>query len=90
MTVVREAAARAGRDPKSVGVVFRGPLGLARSDEPAGRRLLTGSPPQVVDDIKRYHDVGVEQMIFDVLTNDVRLIEETMERFANEVWPKLP
>jgi probable F420-dependent oxidoreductase len=90
MNVVREAAAKAGRDPKSVGVVFRGPLNLMRSDEPAGRRLLTGSPAQVVDDIKRYHAVGVEHMVFDVLTQDVRLIEETMERFASEVRPRIP
>ena len=61
-----------------------------KAAEPAGRRLLTGSPSQVVDDIKRYHDVDVQHMVFDVLTNDVRLIEETIERFANEVRPKLP
>ncbi|MEK7880124.1 MAG: LLM class F420-dependent oxidoreductase [candidate division NC10 bacterium] len=88
--VVREAAAKAGRDPKSVGVAFRGPLNLTKAAEPAGRRLLTGSPSQVADDIKRYHDVEVRHMVFDVLTNDVRLIEETMDRFANEVRPELP
>jgi len=44
----------------------------------------------VVDDIKRYRDAGVQHMVFDVLTNDVRLIEETMERFAGEVRPKIP
>jgi probable F420-dependent oxidoreductase len=90
MTVVRNAAARAGRDPKSVGVAFRGPLNLLKSAEPVARRLLTGSPTQVVDDIKRYHDAGVEQMVFDVLTNDVGLIVGTMERFANEVRPRVP
>ena len=90
MKVVHEAAAKARRDPKSVGVAFRGPLNLGKSDEPAGRRLLTGSPAQVVDDIRRYRDVGVQHMVFDVLSSDARLIEETIERFAGEVRPKIP
>ena len=90
MQVVRDAAVKAGRDPKEVGVVFRGPLNLGKADEPAGRRLLTGSPAQVVDDIKRYRDAGVQHMVFDVLTSDARLIEETIERFAGEVRPKIP
>ena len=89
LQVVREAATRAGRDPQQVGVAFRAPLSLGKDPEPTGRRLLTGAPGQVVDDIKRYRDVGVQHMVFDVLTNDVAAIEGTMERFANEVRPHI-
>ena len=89
MQVVREAAARVGRDPQQVGVAFRAPLHLSREAEPAGRRLLTGTPAQVVEDITRYRDVGVHHMVFDVLTNDVSVIEATIERFAQEVRSRL-
>lgn len=58
-------------DPQSVGVALRTPLNLVHPAEPAGRRLLTGSSAQVVEDMQRYHDVGVQHMVFDVQTNDV-------------------
>jgi probable F420-dependent oxidoreductase len=89
LQVVRDAAARAGRDPQRVGVAFRAPLSLGKDPEPTGRRLLTGSPGQVVDDIKRYRDAGVQHMVFDVLANDVVEIEGAMERFAHEVRPHI-
>lgn len=71
-------------------MALRTPLNLVRTAEPAGRRLLTGSSAQVVEYIQRYHDVGVQHMVFDVLTNDVPQIADTMERFANEVRPRTP
>jgi hypothetical protein len=40
--------------------------------------------------MQRYHDVGVQHMVFDVLTNDVPRIADAMERFANEVRPRTP
>ena len=89
LQVVRDAAARVGRDPRRVGVAFRAPLSLRKDPEPAGRRLLTGAPGQVVDDIKSYRDVGVSHMVFDVLTNDAAEIEGTMERFAHGVQPHI-
>lgn len=78
-----------GRDPQQVGVAFRAPLHLSRETEPAGRRLLTGTPGQVVEDITRYREVGVHHMVFDVLTTDVSAIEATIERLAQEVRPHL-
>jgi probable F420-dependent oxidoreductase len=89
LKIVRDAAARAGRDPAQVGVAFRAPLELGASAAPAGRRFLTGSAAQVADDIQRYADVEVHHMVFDVMTNDVGEIADTMERFANEVRPRV-
>lgn len=38
--------------------------------------------------MQRYHDVGVQHMVFDVLTAGVPQIADTMERFADEVRPR--
>ena len=89
MLTVREAAERAGRDPLSVTAALRITVKLAATAAPAGRFLLTGSPSQVADDIRRYGDVGVTHLVLDVMTSDPATIAETMDRFANEVRPRL-
>lgn len=89
MTKVRDAAERAGRDPRSVKAAIRITLNLTPTAAPAGRNLLTGSVTQVADDMRRYADAEVHHFVFDVMARDAGKIADTMDRFANEVRPRL-
>ena len=64
-------------------------LGLG-ADYLCHRRLQHPAHPAPDHDQPAGQDVGVQHMVFDVLTNDVPQIADTMERFANEVRPWTP
>ena len=55
----------------------------------AGRVPDPGHPRQIADGIKRYIDVGAEHFTLDFLPEKVDSALDAMERFAQEVRPKL-
>ena len=88
----RGAAKRAGRDPDAltlslrVGMDVRSP----RQKAPGGdRALFQGTAAEVLGDIRRYADLGVSHFVFDPVVPDLKLVLANMERFANEVRPKV-
>lgn len=92
--VVREHAARAGREPEAVRLTFRAPLEIhptrprrSRPAAPGGR--LRGPARQVVEDLRAYLRAGVSCPVFDPPQADEAALAETLERFAGEVRPKL-
>ncbi|MBI1989844.1 MAG: LLM class flavin-dependent oxidoreductase [Betaproteobacteria bacterium] len=89
MVTVREAAAQAGRDPQSITISLRIVLNLGATATAADRRPFSGSPSQVADDIRRYAEVGVSHLVVDVMTSDPDTVNDAMDRFANEVRPRL-
>ncbi len=89
---VQTYAQQAGRDPGRITLTFRAPLEVrgARERSPGGDRpLLQGRAAQIVDDIRRYQDAGVTHFVFDPVHPDLRSVLATMERFAEDVRPKV-
>ncbi|MCO6417139.1 TIGR03619 family F420-dependent LLM class oxidoreductase [Siccirubricoccus sp. KC 17139] len=88
---LRKLAAAAGRDPASVGVVYRvkrhGQEAPPASD--GNRRLFTGSIDQVLRDIEALRKIGVTGLDFDFEGQDADLAAEQMERFKGEVLDRV-
>jgi len=83
---LRGLAEAAGRDPDAITISFKAPLKL---DASAGgtRRLLTGSPAQIVEDLRAYVKAGVRHFVFDFSVPTGAEMVQTLERFAAEVRP---
>ena len=77
---------RFGRAPGSVKLGVK--LPLVFQDE-AGEFLTQGTPRQIADGIKRYIEIGAEHFTLDFVPEKVDNALDVMERFAQEVRPKL-
>ncbi len=64
------------------GSVNVGPAGAARTP-------LSGSPPQIVEDLLAYAASGVQHFVLDFSVPTVPQMLEVLERFAAEVRPEL-
>ncbi len=85
-------ARAAARDPASIALTFRAPMLVlpSRARAAAGDRpLLQGTAAQVAADIRQYQALGVSHFVFDSVGQDLKGLLENLERFANDVWPKL-
>ncbi|HEU4438855.1 MAG TPA: LLM class F420-dependent oxidoreductase [Methylomirabilota bacterium] len=92
LKVIHAWAQKAGRDPKAIALSLRVPLELAPkrgkatvSDQPGFR----GSAADVIGHIKSYQALGVTHFVFDLAPADLRGQLALMERFAEEVRPKV-
>jgi probable F420-dependent oxidoreductase len=90
--IIHGWARKAGRDPKDIGLSLRVPLELASkrgkatvSDQPGFR----GEAADVIRHIKSYQALGVSHFVFDLAPPDLRGQLTLMERFAEEVRPKV-
>ncbi len=85
-------ARRAGRDPGAITLTFRTPMEVwpKRLKAPAGDRpMFQGTADQVIADIRQYQALGVTHFVFDFTVPDSKQILANMERFAEEVRPKV-
>ncbi len=85
-------AGEVGRDPDELELsVARGLMPPGREDESfiTDRRILGGSAEQIVDELGRYMDAGVEMVLIQVSLL-APLVPEALEWVAAEVLPKLP
>ncbi len=92
VTRLRRAAEEMGRDPSTIGLAYsaswlndREAQRLSNGD----RRLLTGSPDQVADDIKAFADIGVHHFMFNFQRDTLEETLARMERFATTVRPRV-
>jgi probable F420-dependent oxidoreductase len=90
--VIHGWARKAGRDPKAITLSLRVPLELAPkrgkaavSDQPGFR----GTAQDVIRHIKSYQALGVSHFVFDLAAPDLKGQLILMERFAQEVRPKV-
>ncbi len=61
-----------------------------RAKPPGGDRpLLRGTAEQVIADIRQYQALGVTHFVFDHTSTELKTIVANMERFADEVRPKV-
>jgi len=85
-------ARRAGRDPRSITLTIRVPMEVRgkRAKAAAGDRpLFQGTADEVAADIRRYQALGVSHFVFDHTVQELRAVISNMERFANDVRPKV-
>jgi len=85
-------AQRAGRDPKAVTLTLRGPMEVrsARQKAAAGDRpLFQGTAAEVAGDVQAYAAHGVSHFVFDPTHQEPAKVLANLERFADEVRPKL-
>ena len=92
VAIVRDWARKAGRDPKAITLSFRCPLEVfPKRAKPAGgeRQLFRGTAVEVIGDLKAYQALGVTHFVFDPVAQDLRGWLAIMERFAEEVRPRV-
>jgi probable F420-dependent oxidoreductase len=85
-------ARAAGRDPASITLTFRAPMRVlsSRAKAPAGDRpLFQGTAARIVADIRAYRSLGVEHFVFDSVATDLKALLTNLDRFANDVRPKI-
>jgi alkanesulfonate monooxygenase SsuD/methylene tetrahydromethanopterin reductase-like flavin-dependent oxidoreductase (luciferase family) len=90
--VIHGWAQKAGRDPKAITLSLRVPLELAptRGKGTVGEQPgFRGTAADVINHIKSYQALGVTHFVFDLAPADLRGQLVLMERFAEEVRPKV-
>ena len=80
--------AEQGRDASDFTVSLRTSLEFTKDPLPEGRTPLTGTTQQIIDDVKRYQEVGLDHMSVGPRTTNFQEAVEYIERFASEVIPK--
>ena len=92
VAIIHGWARKAGRSPRDIALSVRVPLELvpARARPPAGDRTpFRGTAADVMADIRSYQALGVTHFVFDLAAPDLRAQLAMMERFADEVRPKV-
>jgi alkanesulfonate monooxygenase SsuD/methylene tetrahydromethanopterin reductase-like flavin-dependent oxidoreductase (luciferase family) len=87
---LREEAARAKRDPKSIELNFWANWykeGQTVALEDGQRQAFTGTDADVAQDIKAYRALGVQHLLFNFARPTLKESLAAMERFAAKVLP---
>jgi probable F420-dependent oxidoreductase len=85
-------AQEAGRDPRSITLTLRAPMEVRspRARPAAGDRpLFQGTAAEVREDIRQYQALGVTHVVFDPVRADLAAVLASLERFAEDVRPRL-
>ncbi|MBI3030298.1 MAG: LLM class F420-dependent oxidoreductase [Candidatus Rokubacteria bacterium] len=85
---LRDMAAAAGRDPATITISFKAPLKFQETAV-AGRAPLSGSPPEIVEDLQAYMAAGVQHFVLDFSVPTPSEMGDVLERFAAEVRPRV-
>ena len=87
---LREQAAAAGRDPGEIAISLKRTLHFTDLDIAGAGRVGTGgavigSTRQVVEDVHHCRELGIHQLMYDFLTDDVDQCIRIIEHFADKV-----
>jgi probable F420-dependent oxidoreductase len=87
---LRQVAEQNGRDPKSIGLAFYAgwfdETKTLRVDD-GQRHLLTGSPAQIAEDIAALGELGVRDLVLNLLRDTLERSLASMQHFADEIRP---
>lgn len=86
--LLREECQRAGRRFEDFAVSVRSGLSF-RKEKSAQRRPLIGTPEEILDDLRRYHGLGITTVLLETRYRDLDDTIGIYETFAREVRPKL-
>lgn len=92
MRYLQEQARTVGRDPERFGISVRldldfPALGGSRTAPRRPRPALTGTPDEVVEQVRVYEEAGVDELLLATNSRDAAIIENTIDTFAHEVMP---
>ena len=92
MRYLQEQARTVGRDPERIGISVRldldfPALGGSRTAPRRPRPALTGTPDEVLEQVRVYEEVGVDELLLATNSRDAAIIEKTIDTFAREVMP---
>jgi probable F420-dependent oxidoreductase len=90
---LRAYAEQQGRDVDSITISLKRALhftdlGLPQGDSPLTTGTVIGTAQDVVDDIKRCEDIGIDQVTFDFRSDDYAACVRVMESLAERVMVK--
>ena len=76
-----------GRSPDSVAVTLRATLGMGepQRSQSGQRAPLTGTAAEIVEDIRRYEEAGLEYLVLAVSAKDTDSTTEAVRRYADVV-----
>jgi probable F420-dependent oxidoreductase len=80
-----------GRNFSDITISYKAPLydtGLPAAGNE--RKLFSGSPAQIADDILAFSKLGVHELVFDFRSQSQSESIERMQRFAGEIMPLVP
>jgi probable F420-dependent oxidoreductase len=86
IAALRELAEAGGRDPQTITIALGASIQFS---EGAGPGLFSGSPQRIVEGIRQYQAVGVQDFRVDFPSLSPDGLLRAMERFAVEVRPQL-
>ena len=78
-----------GRARDSVSLAVKAPMLFNDEGPVAGMAPTVGRPRDIIDAVRRFQELGSEHFVFDFVPETRRQALDTMERFAQEVRPKL-
>lgn len=83
------ALGEAGREVDNFPIAPKIPLTFQDGPARGGQAPTEGPVQAVVDALKRYRDVGATEFCFDIMTETLPVLRDTMTRFSEEVRPHL-
>lgn len=91
---LREEAERIGRDPRTITISLKRSLdftdiGLSGTILRRSGGALIGTTHEVLDDVRRCQDIGIDQLTYDFRTGRVDEMLAIIEHFATAVMPKI-
>ena len=86
---LQRSAEAAGRDPAAITIALGASVQFTAEPAGSGRHLFTGRPEQVVETIKHYQDIGVQDFRIDFPSPSPDAMLVAMERFATDVQPRV-
>ena len=72
----------------SVDITVKLPL-VFQNEAPAPDSPTIGTPQAIIDSLRRYQDLGASHFVLDAKPETLQATLDTMERFAQEIRPKL-
>jgi probable F420-dependent oxidoreductase len=89
---LRQESERLGRDPRELTVSLKRALhftdiGLSGDTLSPSNNTMVGTTQEVIDDVRRCQDIGIEQLTFDYRTGQVDEVIKIIEHFAAAVVP---
>jgi probable F420-dependent oxidoreductase len=89
VAALRDMAKQAGRDAQALRIQFKAPLRVTAERSPRGHRLFNGAAEDVAADVRAYAEAGVQEFVFDLATNEVDEMLDTITRFMRDVKPRV-
>ena len=86
---VRELALGYGRNADSLELAVKVPI-IFQNDAPGeGQYYTQGRPEDMVESLQRFMEIGASHFVLDLVPETMENAMETMQRFAEEVMPKV-